>query len=136
RRAARLPAAPRPAASAEDGGVRAEAALVERVHGDLLGRDPAGDVDHEGVRALVRRHAPLLDGAEEASVVAAVLARVRGLGPLEPLLADPEVTEVMVNGGGRVWVERAGTVHDTGTVLDEGTALRLVERIVAPLGLR
>ncbi len=112
-----------------------EVALVDRVHADLV-ESAGGEVDQRGVRALVRRHAPLLGGADEASVVAAVLARVQGLGPLEPLLADPLVTEVMVNGGGRVWVERDGAMHDAGVVVDEDTALRLVERIVAPLGLR
>jgi pilus assembly protein CpaF len=58
------------------------------------------------------------------------------LGPLEPLLADPAVTEVMVNGPGPVWIERGGAlertpVHIEATVLDA-----LLERIVAPLGLR
>jgi pilus assembly protein CpaF len=55
---------------------------------------------------------------------------------LEPLLADPEVTEVMINGGGDVWVERRGTMTRTDVVLRRGTVEHLVERMVAPLGLR
>ena len=62
-------------------------------------------------------------------------ARVDGLGPLEPLLADPSVDEVMLNGGGEVWVERHGRLQCTDVAVDEATALALIERIVAPLGL-
>jgi pilus assembly protein CpaF len=65
-----------------------------------------------------------------------VLARVGGLGPLDPLLADPAVSEVMVNGGGDVWVERAGRLERTLVRVTPATTEHLIERIVAPLGLR
>ena len=48
-----------------------------------------------------------------------MLARALGLGPLEPLLADPRVTDVMVNGGGRVWIDRDGQLSPTDLVLSE-----------------
>jgi pilus assembly protein CpaF len=83
----------------------------------------------------VRQEAPLLTGTAVDDVVARASARVGGLGPLAPLLVDPEVAEVMVNGGGGVWVERAGELHPTGLVLDEPAVLHLIERILAPLGL-
>ena len=111
--------------------------LVDRVHAEVVARGSADETPDEArVRQLVRAHAPLIEPALESSTVEAVLARVQGLGPLEPLLDDPAVTEVMVNGGGHVWVERGGALVDTGVVVDESTALRLIERIVAPLGLR
>ena len=112
--------------------------LVDLVHRRLLDDAPRSGPgpDDEVVRSLVRSAAPLLPAAAAGAVVDAVLARVRGLGPLDPLLADPTITEVMVNGGGRVWVERAGRLVDSGVRLDEDTALRIIERIVAPLGLR
>jgi pilus assembly protein CpaF len=117
-----------------------EPELVDRVHAQIVGdtspESGPSVVDERRVRQLVRTHAPLIDSGEEAVAVAAVLARVQGLGPLEPLLADPSVTEVMLNGGGRVWVERDGAVHDTGLRIDGATASRLIERIVSPLGLR
>ena len=115
-----------------------EADLVERLHAEIVSGAMAdgGVPDERRVRERARLHAPLLAGHEEADVVAAVLARVQGLGPLEPLLADPAVSEVMLNGGGRVWVERGGALHEVGVEIDEATALRLIERIVAPLGLR
>ncbi len=61
---------------------------------------------------------------------------VAGLGPLEPLLADPAVTEVMVNGPGRAYVERAGRLEPVVLTLDAAGIARLVERVVGPLGLR
>jgi pilus assembly protein CpaF len=112
--------------------------LVEVVHAEVVAAASAdaADVDPARVRDLVRGRAPLLDGADEAAAVAAVLARVQGLGPLEPLLADPTITEVMLNGGGQVWVERGGSIEEVDVAVDEATALRLIERIVSPLGLR
>ena len=74
--------------------------------------------------------------SQVAGVVARVRARIGGLGPLEPLLADPPVTEVMVNGPGPVWVERAGRLERTDVELDRAAIDLLVERVVAPLGLR
>jgi pilus assembly protein CpaF len=59
-----------------------------------------------------------------------------GLGPLEAVLADPDVTEVMVNGPGPVWVEKAGALRRLDVRLDRREVELLIERIVAPLGLR
>ena len=114
--------------------------LAERVHGRVLaeeiGLDPSDRAaGRHVVGLLVRREAPLLDDSHLAMVTDAVLARAVGLGVLEPLLTDPTVTDVMVNGGGRVWVERAGRLVDTDLVLTEATVLHLIERVVAPLGL-
>lgn len=74
---------------------------------------------------------------ELEAVVAEIAAELTGLGPLEPLLADPEVTEVMVNGPAAVWVERGGEIARTGvSFTDEEAVLALVERAIAPAGLR
>ncbi|MBN1670000.1 MAG: Flp pilus assembly complex ATPase component TadA [Kiritimatiellae bacterium] len=60
-----------------------------------------------------------------------------GLGPLEDLLADAEVTEIMVNGPDQVYVERAGKLHLTAkTFVDENSVHAVIERIVAPIGRR
>lgn len=110
------------------------AAAVDRVHSALLAG--SGAPDATTVTALVRDLDPLLPEAAAASLVDAVLARARGLGPLDSLFADPTVSEVMVNGGGSVWLEREGRLERTAMTLDRRTVERLVERIVAPLGLR
>ncbi|HEY4378099.1 MAG TPA: ATPase, T2SS/T4P/T4SS family, partial [Acidimicrobiales bacterium] len=107
------------------------------VHRRLLSEPVGGLVDVARIEGLVRAEDPLLAAGEVAAVVARVRARVEGLGALEPLLADPAVTEVMVNGPGRpVWVERAGRLERSGVVLDRAAVDLVVERIVAPLGLR
>ncbi|MBM4155743.1 MAG: FHA domain-containing protein [Lentisphaerae bacterium] len=60
-----------------------------------------------------------------------------GLGPLEDLLADPEVTEIMVNGCEKVYIERRGKIYMTGkTFLDDDSVLAVIERIVSPIGRR
>jgi pilus assembly protein CpaF len=55
---------------------------------------------------------------------------------LEALLADPDVSEILLNGGGRAFVERAGRLEPVAVDLDETGVRRVVERFIAPLGLR
>jgi pilus assembly protein CpaF len=60
-----------------------------------------------------------------------------GFGPLEPLLADPTVDEIMVNGHESVWVERRGAIEAAGIELESAQELHdLIERMIAPLGRR
>jgi len=111
------------------------AALARTVHA-ALAADPARRTDAPAVAAAVRAEAPLLGDEEVTLVVEAVRARLHGLGPLDALLTEPGITEVMVNGPGPVWVERAGRVERTRVVLAAEEVELLVERIVGPLGLR
>lgn len=108
--------------------------LRSRVQGRLLD-DDSGTLPTR-IAALVAAEAPLLGDVARAGVVREVLAEVQGLGALEPLLADPEVSEIMVNGPGRVWVERSGVLERVNISLETGAIEHLVEKIVAPLGLR
>lgn len=108
--------------------------LVERVHRAVVEGSVA--VDERSVTEAVRGLDPLLGRDEVRDTVARVRARIDGLGPLQPLLADPTVSEVMANGPGPVWVERAGELSRTGVRLDHATLAQLIERIVAPLGRR
>ena len=97
-----------------------------------------GGVDAQAsIRALVDREAALLDPADRAELVARVCERSFGLGPLEPLLRDPQVDEIMVNGTGPVWVERGGRVEPSAVAFATEAELRhAIERILAPLGRR
>jgi pilus assembly protein CpaF len=110
--------------------------LARRVHQRLVAEGSDGPVDPRRVAELARQAAPLLGAGSLRQVVAEVLADITGLGPLEPLLADGAVTEVMVNGPGRVWVERQGKLERVDVSLDNEGIERIIERIVAPLGLR
>jgi pilus assembly protein CpaF len=109
-------------------------AVADEVHLRLL--DGPAPVAPTRIAAAVRTALPLLPDADVSAVVHAVTARVDGLGPLEPLLADDAVTELMVNGAGAVWVERAGRLERTPITVSAPEVELLVERIVAPLGLR
>ncbi len=113
-------------------------APTARVHARLLSDGPAAADLPGRVEALVGEEAPLLGPRQRARLVGEVLAAVGGLGPLEPLLADPAVTDVMVNGPGpgRVWVERAGVLRRVPLDLSASTIEHLIEKVVAPLGLR
>src|SRR5436309_6411125 len=106
--------------------------LIERA------RDGAGgsDVDRE-VRALVDAEAAALPDREREELAARVVRLATGLGPLEPLLSDPGVEEVMVNGPAEVWVERGGRLSLTDVRFGgEAELLHAIERILAPLGRR
>jgi len=107
--------------------------LVETVHQQLLDR---GDRDAGSVAQLVLDHDPLLDDQSIADVVRRVHSRAGGLGVLDPFLADTTVDEIMINGCGDLWVERHGRLECTGVIVDSSTTYALLERIVAPLGLR
>ncbi len=118
-------------------------ALLRRVHGRLVQErlaDPGpGDGPvalRERLGELLRSEAPLLERHEFGILLGELVAEVAGLGPLEPLLADPSVTEVMVNGPGVAYVERGGVVEPVALDLDADGLVRLVDRVVAPLGLR
>jgi pilus assembly protein CpaF len=113
------------------------ARLVERRRAEAAagGR---GVTDLEGtVRELVDEEAAVLTVADRAEIAARVIRDSVGLGPLEILLADPAVEEVMVNGPDRVFVERGGRIEETAIAFADEEELRnAIERILAPLGRR
>jgi pilus assembly protein CpaF len=89
------------------------------------------------VRDLVDEEAALLGREDREALSARVLRDTVGLGPLEDLLADPTVEEVMVNGPSQVYVERRGRIESVDTCFADEEELRnAIERILAPLGRR
>ncbi len=116
-----------------------DVSLVRRVHQRLLNRpvpDLGGPELRDHLAGLLQDEAPLLDAASLERVLADLTNAVVGLGPIEPLLGDESVTEIMLNGGNAVFVERGGAVERVDMDLDAAAIIRIVERIVAPLGLR
>ena len=89
------------------------------------------------VRELVDEDAAVLEPETRDRLVELILREAVGLGPLEELLADPAVEEVMVNGHEHVYVERGGRIERTDVTYESEQALRdAVERILTPLGRR
>jgi len=88
-------------------------------------------------REVVEERAAVLSPACREEVVERIIRDSVGLGPLEVLLADPAVEEVMVNGPGCVYVERRGRLEATEVAFESEDELRnTIERILAPLGRR
>jgi pilus assembly protein CpaF len=111
--------------------------LKARVHARLVAEGPVDEASLAcRVADLIHEEAPLLGTRRLEHLVADLLADVTGLGPLEPLLLDPLVSEVMVNGPGPVWIERDGILERTEVELDTPAIDHLIEKVVAPLGLR
>jgi pilus assembly protein CpaF len=114
--------------------------LVQRVQRRLAATGSVAS-DVAGLRTAVAE-ALGEDGVQLPAPSLAAIARsigdeLTGLGPLAPLLADPTVTDVMVNGPTEVWVERAGAIEPAAVRFPSAAAVAaLVQRVVAPLGLR
>src|SRR5881296_1675266 len=85
-------------------------------------------IDEEGL-ALTR--------AERVRMLEQITDEIIGLGPLEPLLRDESITEVMVNGPRQVYIERAGKLELTNVVFqNDDHVMRIIDRIIAPIGRR
>jgi pilus assembly protein CpaF len=91
----------------------------------------------EHVAELIDQQAAPLRGSERARLVDSVISGTVGLGRLEPLIDDPEVDEIMVNGPNCVLVERAGKIEPTDISFGtEEELLNVIERILSPVGRR
>src|SRR5215217_928963 len=116
--------------------------LLDRLATDLRERLLAGAGEDGGdlpdrIRALVDREAGVLSEERRGELATRIAERAFGLGPLEPLLADPSVDEIMVSGTAPGWVERGGRLEATGVRFEREADLRdAIERILAPLGRR
>lgn len=86
---------------------------------------------------LVDRDAPGLSAVTRDALVDRVVTAAVGFGPLEPLLADDSIDEIMVNGVESAWIERHGRIEPVSVEFtDESELSELIERIIAPLGRR
>lgn len=84
---------------------------------------------------IVDKEAPNASREERQKLVKEVLEEALGLGPLEDMLADPAISEIMVNGANKIFVEKSGKVQLSGIKFTSNDHLRrIIERIVTPLG--
>jgi pilus assembly protein CpaF len=114
--------------------------LLERINLEALsGVDDdriRADV-RQAVLAMVEEEPNLLTAAEKQRVSHQVLHEVFGLGPLEPLLQDPTISDILVNGPHQVYVERKGLLELTNVRFhDDGHLLRIIDKIVSQVGRR
>ncbi|MDX1600200.1 MAG: CpaF family protein [Anaerolineales bacterium] len=120
--------------------VRLRGWLVEQATRGLETRSdegPTADIARLVIEdALEKTGIAISDGLRE-QLVKDALQQVLGFGEIQPLLDDPEVSEIMVNGAQKVFAERGGRLEKVGiTFEDDSAILRLIDRIVLPLGRR
>jgi len=122
--------------------------LVARVHERLideldsvkiqtLEREEARESVEAAAKATIGELAPNVVGLERDEMAAHVADEVLGLGPIEPLVNDPSVSEILVNGPDIVYFEREGIIYRSDVQFrDFNHIMRIAERIIAPLGRR
>src|SRR5271156_5218741 len=114
--------------------------ILDRLDLEKLGRTPsdaARDEVLQLIRNTVNSEAVPLSFAERERLSREILDEIFGLGPLEPLLKDPTVSDILVNRFDRVYVERAGKLEPTGlSFKDDSHLMQIIDRIVSRVGRR
>jgi len=112
---------------------------------DRINLDALASIDNDHIRSEVRQavltivetEPTPLTATEKRQISEEVLHEVFGLGPLEPLLQDPSISDILVNGYRQVYVERKGLLELTSVRFhDDGHLLRIIDRIVSQVGRR
>jgi len=149
--AATRPTTTRPVANASDPQRAATLSIKRQIHNELLERldlkrmiashANAEDLENKAlstVREIVEEVSDRLPpGIDPAVLIKEIHDEAIALGPLEDLIADPTITEIMVNGHAQIYVERHGQLTLTDRVfLDDTSVLAIIERIVSPIGRR
>ncbi|ABI77351.1 type II/IV secretion system protein [Hyphomonas neptunium ATCC 15444] len=89
------------------------------------------------ISEIIRKEEMALSAAEEASFADAVMDEMTGLGPIEPLLKDDSIADILINGCNQVYIERGGKLQLAPVrFADNDHLLRIVQRIVAAVGRR
>jgi len=114
--------------------------ILDRLNLEKLGRTP-GDAAREEVLILIRNsvnsEAVPLSFAERERLAREILDEIFGLGPLEQLLKDPTISDILVNRFNRVYIERAGKLELSGlTFKDDAHLMQIIDRIVSKVGRR
>jgi pilus assembly protein CpaF len=114
--------------------------ILDRLDLEKLGRTPSAAAREEVllvIRNTVNSEAVPLSFAERERLAREILDEIFGLGPLEPLLKDPTVSDILVNRYNKVYVERAGKLEVTGlSFKDDQHLMQIIDRIVSRVGRR
>ncbi|HSA92272.1 MAG TPA: CpaF family protein [Terriglobales bacterium] len=114
--------------------------ILDRLNLEKLGKAPS-DTAREEVLAVIRdsvsAEAVPLSFAERERLAREILDEIFGLGPLEPLLKDPSISDILVNGHANVYIERAGKLEKTNlSFKDDAHLMQIIDRIVSRVGRR
>lgn len=114
--------------------------LIEELDADQISAMPSDErrkVVEQAAETLLRREMPSVGGITRDQIVSRVVDEVVGLGPIDALMRDPSISEVMVNAPDEVFFEREGIIYLSDVRFrDAGHIARVIERIVAPIGRR
>src|SRR3954464_7005408 len=111
--------------------------LGPRLYDPTLSHTEPGGLVHQRLRELLDEEDVSLSAQEKLLIVRQIGDSVLGLGPLEPFVRDPDVTEIMVNNWDTIYVERAGKLYWTGTKFHDDQQLRrTIDKIVGKVGRR
>jgi len=120
---------------------RVQGQLVEslgpKLYDATLSDKDLQELVHGRLRELLDEERIPLSVQEKALVIQQIGDNILGLGPIEPFIRDPDVTEIMVNGAGAIYVERAGKLYEAGAnFLNEEQLRRTIDKIVSKVGRR
>jgi len=119
---------------------RVHHACIAKLGPELFTAESTGDLSERVLRAVTEQLAldrTPLTRDERRQLVREITDDILGYGPLEPLLRDDSVTEVMVNGADRIYIERNGKIEQAGvTFVDDAHLLRIIDKIVSQVGRR
>jgi pilus assembly protein CpaF len=119
---------------------RVHHACIAKLGPELFAAETTGDLSERVLRAVTEQLAldrTPLTRDERRQLVREITDDILGYGPLEPLLRDDSITEVMVNGADRIYVERSGKIERAGvTFVDDAHLLRIIDKIVSQVGRR
>jgi pilus assembly protein CpaF len=114
--------------------------LLDRIDLDNLGRmdlERAGAELRIAIGHLIEEQAVPLSQRDRDQLREEILHEVRGLGPIEPLMRDPEVSDILVNTSRQVYVERMGKLEPTPVIFrDDAHLMQIIDRIVSRVGRR
>jgi pilus assembly protein CpaF len=121
--------------------------LKNRIQDRLIAElDPSMDISQtdevrrtieEMYDTILAQESIILSRTERQRLFEQIVAEILGYGPIEPLLADETITEIMVNGSQSIYIERKGMIEKVNTAFESDEHLmRIIDRIVAPLGRR
>ncbi|MBB5335081.1 CpaF family protein [Pectinatus brassicae] len=117
-----------------DGGQRI---LLEKAFTDKAEKTKLETVIAEYSQKVMEEHPFALPRADRNSLVSDVSDEIFGLGPIEPFLKDDTITEIMINGPKKIFIEKMGKLHLTKVYFQDNTHLmHIIERILTPLGRR